>query len=146
MAETNFYSYMFAQAAEAVAFDELAEIADLSSPESIQRAFISYLSDYTPPVDIKDALLEEKFKKSNAEDSPSAIVYEASIPGVEGMGRKEELQAYFEDFLDRIGAERNSESGYEVDVSLSNDERGGEDLDIYIALSGKQIRTGKKEE
>ena len=53
MGETNFYSYMFAQSGT-VAFDELAEVVDLSNPESIQRAFESYLSDYNPPSDIKD--------------------------------------------------------------------------------------------
>ena len=124
----------------------LAEVADLTSPESIQRAFISYLSDYSLSIDIKNELLEEKFRKNESAENSSAIVYEVSIPGVEGKVRAEELQTYFEDFLERIGAERNSESGYAVEVSLSNDERGGEDLEIYLALTGKQIRTGKQEE
>lgn len=146
MEETNFYSYMFAQAAESVAFDELVEVVDLSSPESIQRAFGAYLSDYKPPVSIKDELLEEKFRKHSKEGEQTSIRYELSIPGIEETIDGEELSAYLEDFLEKIGAENNSESGCRVDVSLSSDERGGEDIDIYIELTGKQIRTGKNKE
>ena len=146
MAETNFYSYMFAQAAEAVAFDDLSEVVDLSSPESIQRAFAAYLSDNKPPLDISDSLLEERFRKAETEDAPKSIVYELSIPGIDAEIEKDVLQAYLEDFLDKIGAERNSESWYLVDVSVTPDERGGEDLEIYISLTGKQIRKGKQEE
>ena len=140
MAETNFYSYMFAQAAESVAFDELVEVVDLSSPESIQRAFGAYLSDYKPPVAIKDELLEEKFRKHSKEGEKASIRYEISIPGIDERVDEDELTSYIEDFLDKIGAENNSESGYKVDVSLSSDERGGDDIDIFIELSGKQIR------
>ena len=145
MAETNFYSYMFAQATETVAFDELSEVVDLSSPESINTAFISYISDYTPPIEIKEELLNERFRKSNNEELPFSIEYEVSIPGIEGKIDQEAIRTYFEDFLDRIGSEKNSESGYEVDVSISSDERGGLDLNIYISLNGKQIRKGNKE-
>ena len=146
MAETNFYSYMFAQAAEVVAFDELVEVVDLSSPESIQRAFAAYLSDNKPPIDFKDALLEESFRKTESDNAGHSIVYEVSIPGIEDTIDKDEVRTYLESFLDRIGAENNSESGYKVEVSISSDERGGEDLEIFMELTGKQTRTGKKEE
>ena len=146
MAETNFYSYMFAQASESVAFDELEEVVDLSSPENIQMAFLSYVSDYSPPIDIKEELVEETFKKVDNEDEPPSIRYEISIPGIEGEIDSDEFRAYLEVFLDRIGAENNSESGYKVDVSISNDERGGQDIEIYMELTGKQIRTGSNKE
>jgi hypothetical protein len=146
MAETNFYSYMFAQAAEAAAFDALVEVVDLSSPESIQRAFAAYLSDNMPPINFNDALLEESFRKTESDNSGHSIVYEVSIPGIEDAIDKDEVSTYFENFLDRIGAENNSESGYKVEVSISPDERGGEDLEIFMELTGKQTRTGKKEE
>ena len=104
MGETNFYSYMFAQSGT-VAFDELAEVVDLSNPESIQRAFESYLSDYNPPSDIKDDLLEEKFYLSTGEGDKgdeNHIRYDMAIPGMQEEIDKEELKAYFEDFLDKI--------------------------------------------
>lgn len=143
MAETNFYSYFFARATEMVAFDELADVVELSSPESIQRVFVSYLTDYPPPIDgIKEALTEEKFHEVKGEGAVRSIQYEVSIPGVDGKINTEDLQNYFEMFLDKIGAENNSESGYEVGVKLKDDERGGEDMSIFMELSGKQIREG----
>lgn len=145
MGETNFYSYMFAQSGT-VAFDELAEVVDLSNPESIQRAFESYLSDYTPPSDMKDDLLEEKFYLSTGEGDKgdeNHIRYDMAIPGMKEEIDKEELKAYFEDFLDKIGAENNSANRYGVDIDTREDERGGFDLDIYVFIKGKQIE-GKK--
>lgn len=145
MGETNFYSYMFAQSGT-VAFDELAEVVDLSDPESIQRAFESYLSDYNPPSDIKDDLTEEKFYRSTGEGKmgdESHIRYDMTIPGMQEEIDKEELKAYFEDFLDKIGAENNSANGYGVEIDTREDERGGIDLDIYVFIKGKQI-AGKK--
>ena len=146
MGESNFYSYMFAQSG-VVAFDELAEVVELSNPDSIQRAFVSYLEDYTPPIDIKDALLEEKFYLSPDEGKygdENHIRYDMSIPGMDGDIDIEELKSYFEDFLDRIGAENNSESGYGVEVDTTDNERGGVDLNIYIYLRGKQIAEHKE--
>ena len=145
MAETNFYSYMYSQAGT-IAFDELTEVVELSSPESIQRAFSSYLDDYAPPIDIKEALLEEKFYTSSGEGPDGGdtyIRYDMSIPGVEEHVDAEALKSYLEEFLEKIGAVNNSESGTEVDVDLNDNERGGVDIDIYIALKGNQIQ-GKK--
>lgn len=146
MAETNFYSYMYAQAS-AVAFDELAEVVELSNPESVQRAFESYLEDYSPPLDIKEALLEEKFYMSPGEGPDGGdkyLRYDMSIPGVVEQVDKEGLQSYFEDFVEKIGAVSNSESTSDVEVELLDNERGGVDIDIYIALSGEQIRKKNK--
>jgi hypothetical protein len=142
MAETNFYSYMYSQAGS-VAFDELAEVVELSNPESVQRAFESYLDDYAPPLDIKEALLEEKFYMSEGEGPDGGdkyLRYDMSIPGVAEPIDKDGLQNYFEDFIEKIGAQNNSESAYTVEVELLDNERGGVDIDIFIALSGKQIR------
>ena len=147
MGETNFYSYMFAQSGT-VAFDELAEVVDLSNPESIQRAFESYLSDYNPPSDIKDDLLEEKFYLSTGEGAKgdeNHIRYDMAIPGMQEEIDKEELKAYVEDFLDKIGAENNSANRYGVDVDTREDERGGIDLDIYVFIKGKQIERKKNQ-
>lgn len=145
MEETNFYAYMYAQAAT-FAFDELAEVVDLTDPQSIQRAFISYLSDFPPPIDgIRDELIEEHFRDNRTDiDKAKAktIEYEISIPGLDEKIDTEELKAYFEEFLEKIGAELNSESGYTVKVSVSDDERGGTDLNIFLQLKGKQVRTG----
>lgn len=145
MAETNFYSYMYAQAS-AVAFDELAEVVELSSPESIQRAFESYMEEYAPPLDIKEALLEEKFYMSPGEGpdgSEKYIRYDMSVPGVLESVDAEGLKAYLEDFLEKIGAINDSRNSCIVDVDLTNNERGGTDIDIFIALGGKQIRSNK---
>lgn len=142
MAETNFYSYLYAQATS-VAFDELAEVVELANPESVQRAFEAYLDDYAPPLDIKEALLEEKFYMSPGEGPDGGdkyLRYDMSIPGVAEPIDRESLQTYFEDFIEKIGAENNSESASNVEVDLLDNERGGVDIDIYIALSGKQIR------
>ena len=46
MEETNFYAYMYAHAAT-FAFDELAEVVDLTEPKSVQRAFEAYLKEYS---------------------------------------------------------------------------------------------------
>ena len=141
MAETNFYSYLYEQATS-VAFDELAEVVELSNPESVQWAFEAYLDDYAPPLDIKEALLEEKFYMSPGEGPDGGdqyLRYDMSIPGVAEPIDRESLQTYFEDFLEKIGAVNNSESASNVDVELLDNERGGVDIDIYIALSGKQI-------
>lgn len=148
MAETNFYSYMYAQASS-VAFDELTEMIDLSSPASVQRAFAAYLDDYAPPVDIKESLLEEKFYSSKGEGKggdETFIRYDMSIPGVEGTIDAETLKNYLEDFLDKIGAENDSANVAQADVELQNNERGGTDIDIYIAIGGKQLTDGKKED
>ena len=141
MGESNFYSYLFAQSG-VVAFDELAEVVELSNPDSIQRAFVSYLDDYAPPIDIKDALMEERFYLSPDEGKngdEKQIRYDMSIPGMDGDIDIDELKSYFEDFLEKIGAENNSESGYGVEIDTTDNERGGVDLNIYIYLRGKQI-------
>lgn len=146
MAETNFYSYMYSQAGS-VAFDELAEVVELSNPESVQRAFESYLDDYAPPLDIKEALLEEKFYMSEGEGPDGGdkyLRYDMSIPGVAEPVDREGLQTFLEDFVEKIGGVNNSESASHVDVELLDNERGGVDIDIYIALSGKQIREKKE--
>lgn len=142
MAETNFYSYLFSQAG-AVTFDELAEVVELSSPESVQRAFELFLDDYSPPFDMKDALKEEKFYKSPGEGkdgSDTYLRYDMSIPGVTEKIDVEALKTYFEDFLEKIGVLNNSENISEVDVDLTDDARGGVDVNIYIAIGGKQIK------
>lgn len=145
MGEGNFYSYMYAQA-DLVAFDEFSEVVELSNPESVQRAFKLYLEDYAPPLDIKEALLDEKFylSKDEGEDGGDTYLrYDMSIPGVTEKVDKESLQNYFEDFVDKIGGQHNSESNSVVEVDLVDNERGGVDIDIYIALSGKQIKERK---
>lgn len=142
MAETNFYSYMFSQASS-VAFDELSDVVDLSDPESVQRAFESYLKDYTPPYDLKEALLEEKFYLSpeeGPEGTDTYLRYDMAIPGVAEPVDVESLKAYLEDFVDKIGGINNTENMSEVDVELLDNERGGVDINIYIALGGKQIK------
>lgn len=146
MAETNFYSYMYAQAS-AVAFDELAEVVELNNPESVQRAFESYLSDYTPPLDIKEALMEEKFYSSSGEgdDGEQTYVrYDMSIPGIEENIDVDGLKAYFEDFLDKIDAKNDSHNIANVEVELLDDERGGKDVSIYIAIGGEQTQNNSK--
>lgn len=146
MADTNFYSYMFGQAASNVAFDELAEVVELSNPESVQRAFEAYLEDYTPPYDIKEALLEEKFYMSPGEGPDGGdtyLRYDMAIPGVAEPIDAESIKAYFEDFVEKIGGENTSESSSVVEVELLDNERGGTDIDIFIALGGKQIRKKK---
>ena len=148
MEETNFYAYMYAQATT-FAFDELAEVVDLTEPESIQRAFVSYLSDYKPPLDVKDALLDEKFYVSEGEGKlgdETFIRYDMLIPGIEEKIDTDAFKSYFEEFLEKIGAERVGNNGYEVDISTSDNERGGVDLDIYIAIFGKQIKKPIKAE
>ena len=142
MEETNFYSYMYAQSGT-VAFDELSEHVDLANPDSIQRAFVSYLNDYIPPLDIKNELIEETFYRSPNEGTngdETYIRYDMSIPGIEEDIDKDVLQNYFEDFLEKIGAENNSEDGCGVEIDTIDNERGGVDLDIYIYLKGKQIK------
>lgn len=142
MAESNFYSYMYSRAAT-VAFDELAEVVKLYDPESVQRAFESYLEDYTPPFDIKDALLEEKFYMSPEEGpngSDTFLRYDMAIPGVAEPVDVESIKAYLEDFVDKIGGINDTENMSEVDVELLDNERGGVDINIYIALGGKQIK------
>lgn len=146
MGETNFYSFLYAQSG-VVAFDELAEVVELWNPESIQRAFVSYLNDYKPPLDIKEDLLEEKFYRSPDEGKmgdETFIRYDMAIPGMQEEISAEELQTYFEDFLEKIGAENNSANGYGVEVDTRDNERGGTDLDIYIYIKGKQIVEPKK--
>ena len=141
MAETNFYSYMYSKASS-VAFDELAEVVELSNPESVQRAFESYLEDYSPPLDIKESLLEEKFYMSEGEGPDGGdkyLRYDMSIPGISEPIDKEGLQSYLEVFVEKIGAVNNSENSSNVEVELLDNERGGVDIDIYIAISGKQL-------
>ena len=148
MEETNFYAYMYAHAAT-FAFDELAEVVDLTEPQSIQRAFEAYLTDTKPPLDIKEALLDERFYISPEEGKygdETFIRYDMLVPGIEEKIDIEEFKKYFEDFLDRIGAENSGDNGYEVDISTSDNERGGVDLDIYIAIKGKQIKKPIKAE
>ena len=145
MAESNFYSYLYSQAGT-IAFDELVEVVELSNPESVQRAFESYLEDYSPPYDIKEALLEEKFYMSPGEGPDGGdtyLRYDMAIPGVAEPIDAESLKSYFEDFVEKIGGVNNSESSSNVEVELLDNERGGVDIDIYIALSGKQIRKQK---
>ena len=145
MEETNFYSYMFAQSG-VVAFDELAEVVDLSNPESIQTAFVSYLDDYAPPLDIKEELLEEKFYRSPNEGKngdEDLVRYDMEIPGIREKVDGDELKTYLEDFLEKIGAENTSGNGYGVEVDVREDERGGMDLDIYVYIKGRQIAEHK---
>lgn len=145
MAESNFYSYLYSQAGT-VAFDELSEVVELSNPESVQRAFESYLEDYSPPYDIKEALLEENFYMSPGEGPDGGdtyLRYDMAIPGVAEPIDAESLKSYFEDFVEKIGGVNNSENSSIVEVELLDNERGGIDIDIYIALSGKQIRRPK---
>jgi hypothetical protein len=145
MADSNFYSYLYSQAGT-VAFDELSEVVELSNPESVQRAFESYLEDYSPPYDIKEALLEEKFYMSPGEGPDGGdtyLRYDMAIPGVAEPIDAESLKTYFEDFIEKIGGVNNSESSSSVEVELLDNERGGVDIDIYIALGGKQIRKQK---
>ena len=142
MEETNFYAYMFSNSG-VIAFDELAEVIELSNPDSIQMAFVSYLDDYPPPLDIKEELAEERFYRSPEEGdngNETHIRYDMSIPGLEGEIDKESLQNYFEEFLDKIGAERNADNGYGVEIDTTDNERGGVDLNIYIYLKGKQTK------
>lgn len=147
MAESNFYSYLYSQASS-FAFDEIADVVELSNPESVQRAFASYLDDYSPPLDIKESLLEEKFYMSPGEGPDGGdtyLRYDMSIPGIEEPIDIEGLKTYFEDFIEKIGGVNNSESASIVEVDVNDNERGGVNLDIYIALSGKQIREKKSE-
>ena len=146
MGETNFYSYLFAQSG-AVAFDELAEVVDLSSPENINRAFVSYLNDYAVPLDIKEDLLEEKFYRSSDEGrngNEEYIRYDMAILGMKDDVDIEALKTYFEDFLEKIGAENDSGNGCGVEVDTRDDERGGIELDIYVYIKGKQIEAKGK--
>lgn len=141
MADTNFFSYMFSRAGS-VAFDELSEAVDLSNPESIQAAFVSYLEDYPPPADIKGDLLEEKFYKSPEEGDggdETYIRYDMAIPGMKEDVDPGEVSVYLENFLEKIGAENGAGNGCGVEVTSGGDERGGIDLDIYVFIKGKQI-------
>ena len=138
MGETNFYSYMHA-AARVVAFDELAEAVDLSSPDSVQRAFEAYIEDSPPPYDIKDALLDERFYLSEKENGEQAILFNGTIPGVTSGIDRDNLQRYFEEFLDKIGVDNGGPTIVEVDIS--DDERGGALVDVYIALVGRKQQT-----
>lgn len=143
MAESNFYSYLYSQAST-IAFDELAEVVELSNPESVQRAFAAYLEDYSPPYDIKEALLEEKFYLSPSEGADGGetyLRYDMAIPGVSEPIDVESLKTYFEEFIEKIGGLNSSESSSIVDVDLIDNERGGVDINIYLALSGKQIKS-----
>ena len=145
MGETNFYSYLYAQSG-VVAFDELAEVVELWNPDSIQWAFSSYIEDYTPPYGIKEALLDEKFYKSPEEGTngdETYIRYDMSIPGIEGEVNADEIQSYLEEFLDKIGAENNSDNGYGAEVDVTDNERGGTNIDIYVYLKGKQVAEPK---
>ena len=137
---TNFYSYLYGQSG-VVTFDELADVVELSDPTSIQRAFESYLDDYAPPMDIKEELKEEKFYRSPEEGKngdETYIRYDVSIPGMEGEVDKDAIGLYFEDFLDKIGAEKKGDNNYEVEVEVTGNERGGVDVQIYVAVMGKQ--------
>ena len=142
MIDTNFYSYMYSQAST-VAFDELAEVVDLSKPETVQMAFELYLEDNIPPYDLKEALLEEKFYESDGEGTDgndTYLRYDMEIPGVEDKVDTDVIKAYLEDFVERIGGKNDADSKSEVEVELLDNERGGVDIDIYIALSGKQVK------
>lgn len=145
MGETNFYSYLYAQSS-VVAFDELADVVDLSNPSSVQTAFEAYLRDNNPPLDIKEELVEEKFYASPDEGrngDETHIRYDMTVPGMTEDISKEELKEYFEDFLERIGAENDSENGYGVEIDTVDNERSGVDLNIYIYIRGKQVKTEK---
>lgn len=145
MGETNFYSYLYSQPAT-VAFDELAEVVELNNPQSVQRAFEAYLNDNNPPLDIKEELLEERFYASPDEGrsgDETHIRYDMTVPGMTEEISKEELQTYFEDFLERIGAEEDAENGYGVEIDTVDNERSGVDLNIYIYIRGKQTKSRK---
>ena len=146
MGETNFYSYLYSQPTT-VAFDEIAEVVELSNPQSVQRAFEAYLADNNPPLDIKEELLEEKFFSSPDEGrngNETHIRYDMTIPGLTEEVNKDELQTYFEEFLERIGAENDSENGYGVEIDTVDNERSGVDLNIYMYIRGKQVKPHKE--
>ena len=145
MAEENFYSYLYGHAAT-VAFDELAEIVDLSSVDSINRAFAAYVKENTPPFELQEAMLEEKFYASPNEGRNGDEVfirYDLDVPGLEEDCNAEDLKTYLEDFLDRIGAETGGENNAVVEVDTNPDDRGGVDMDVYVSISGKQIKPDK---
>lgn len=123
-----------------MAFDELADVVELSSPASVQRAFASYLDDYAPPNNLREPLLEEKFYLASENDEKKSLCYTVSIPGMDEKVDVESIRNYFEEFLDKIGAENNSENSSMVEVDANEDERGGTNIDIYIAIGGKQIK------
>lgn len=146
MAEGNFYSYLYGRVAT-VAFDELADVVDLTSIESVNRAFEAYLKETPPPFELKDAFLEEKFFAARDKEQGSDVVamrYELAVPGVEDDFSLEELKAYLEEFFDRIGAETSAENGAIVEVETSPDDRGGIDVDVYMEINGKQIMPKEK--
>ena len=147
MGDMNYYSYLYGQS-ESVAFDEMAEAVDLTSPTSIQKAFEAYLTDNNPPMDIREALLEEKFYSSDGEGRNGdevLIRYDMSVPGMEEGSDIASLKQYFEDFLDRIGAENDAGNSTTVEIDETSNERGGMDLNIYIAIGGEQIKNKKEE-
>ena len=147
MGDTNYYSYLYGQS-EVVAFDELAEAVDLTSPSSIQKAFEAYLTDNNPPMDIREALLEEKFYSSDGEGRNGdevLIRYDMSVPGMEEGADTALLKQYFDDFLERIGAENDASNSAIVEIDEISNERGGMDINIYIAIGGEQIKQRKEE-
>lgn len=142
MKESNFYAYMYSSAMQRVTLDEGAENIDLTDAQSIQKGFVSYLNENPPPYNLKEAIEEEKFYRSEGEGKNGDKVYiryDMSIPGVAEEVEEQILKEYFEEFLEAIGIEENKENKRVVEVDTHDNERGGIDIEIYIALSGPQV-------
>lgn len=143
MEESNFYAYLFGEGNAVPTFDEAADSVKLSDEGSVNRAFAAYLEENSPGSEIKESLLEEKFYLSGDDGEKgdkTLLRYDMEIPGVEGDFSTSDLKRFFEDFLDSIGA-KDGEGGnkYVVEVEARDNERGGIDIEIYVAVEGKQI-------
>ena len=142
MQDLDFYSYMYGSAVPVC--DELAGEVDFSNEESINKAFVSYLNDNPPPYNMKDCLLEEKFYFSDGEGKngdETILRYDMDIPGMDEDADGEEIKKWFEEFLDRAGAQDGSkENSTAVEIEMKDNERGGQDCYIYVAVKGEQIK------
>jgi len=143
MEDSNFYAYLYGGGTAVPTFDEAADAVKLSDEESVNRAFVAYLEENSPGAEIKDSLLEEKFYLSGDDGEKgdkTLLRYDMEIPGVEGDFSTTDLQRFFEDFLDSIGA-KDGDGGnkYVVEVDARDNERGGTDIEIYVAVEGKQV-------
>ena len=144
----NFYSYMYGGNKRVPTFDDIAELVDLANIDSINKAFVSYLEERQPPAQIKGNLLEDGFYESTGEgEEGNAILfrYEMEIPGMEEDTDSGAIKGYFEEFLERIGAENGSDGNIAIsEVELRDNERGGLDCDIYVEIGGPQIKRQKE--
>lgn len=141
MADIDFYSYMYGTVCPT--FDELAESVDLSDADSVNKAFAAYVIENAPPFGLKESLMEEKFYMSEDDGDKgdeTILRYDMEIPGIDEDAEAADIKRWFEEFLDRIRAEDGAGGNRAVvEVDVRDNERGGTDCDIYVAVHGEQV-------